>query len=203
MLGLNGKNIYRGISPMAGRLGEPLFDAKLTVVDDPTLDGRPGSSSHDDEGMPRQRRVLIDRGVLRGFIYDLKTAAQSGAEPTGHGERGLFSPPAPSFSNLVLSGGDTPLADMVSGIEEGLLVESPLGLGQGNVISGAFSNNLSLAFKIAGGEIVGRVKDVSIGGNIYEDLRHIKAVSREAEWVYGGLRLPYVLLAELNVVTRQ
>jgi PmbA protein len=203
MLGLNGKNVYRGISPMADRQGEQLFDAKLTVVDDPTLDGRPGSSSHDDEGVPRQRRVLIDQGVLRGFVYDLKTAAQSGADPTGHGERGLFSPPAPSFSNLILAGGDTSLADMVSGIEEGLLVESPLGLGQGNVISGAFSNNLSLAFKIAGGEIVGRVKDVSIGGNIYEDLRHIEAVSQEAEWVYGGLRLPHVLLAELNVVTRQ
>jgi PmbA protein len=202
MLGLNGKNVYRGISPMAGRLGEGLFDEKLTVVDDPTLDGRPGSSSHDDEGLPRQRRVLIDHGVLRSFIYDLKTAAQAGAEPTGHGARSLFSPPAPAFSNLILEGGDTPLAEIIAGIEEGLLVESPLGLGQGNVISGDFSNNLSLAFKIEGGEIVGRVKDVSIAGNVYQDLRHIEALSQEAEWVYGGLRLPYILLPELNVVTK-
>jgi PmbA protein len=203
MLGLNGKNVYRSISPMAGRVGERLFDDKLTVVDDPTLDGRPGSGSHDDEGMPRQRRVLIERGVLRGFVYDLKTAAQAGAEPTGHGERGLFSPPSPSFSNLVVQGTSTvPLAKIVAGIKRGLLVESPLGLGQGNVISGVFSNNLSLAFKIEGGEIVGRVKDVSIAGNIYQDLRHIEALSREAEWVYGGLRLPYVLLPELNVVTK-
>jgi len=202
MLGLNGKNVYRTISPMAGRMGERLFDERLALVDDPTLDGRPGSSSHDDEGLPRQRRVLIDHGVLCSFIYDLKTAAQAGAEPTGHGERSLFSPPAPSFSNLILEGGDTDLADIVAGIKEGLLVESPLGLGQGNVISGAFSNSLSLAFKIEAGEIVGRVKDVSIAGNIYEDLRHIEALSREAEWVYGGLRLPYVLLPELNVVTK-
>jgi len=202
-LGLNGKNVYRNISPMAGRLGEGLFDEKLTVVDDPTLDGRPGSSSHDDEGLPRQRRVLIDHGVLRSFIYDLKTAVQAGTEPTGHGERSLFSPPSPSFSNLIVEGGNTPMAEIVAGIKEGLLVESPLGLGQGNVISGAFSNNLSLAFKIEGGEIVGRVKDVSIAGNIYQDLRHIKALSREAEWVYGGLRLPYILLPELNVVTKE
>jgi len=202
MLGLNGKNVHRGISPLAGRLGEGLFDKRLTVVDDPTLDGRPGSSSHDDEGLPRQRRVLVDHGVLRSFIYDLKTAAQAGAEPTGHGERSLFSPPAPSFSNLILEGGDTPLDEIISGIEEGLLVESPLGLGQGNVISGIFSNSLSLAFKIKGGEIVGRVKEVSIAGNIYEDLRHIEALSQEAEWVYGGLRLPYVLLPALNVVTK-
>ncbi|MFQ6100162.1 MAG: TldD/PmbA family protein [Anaerolineae bacterium] len=202
MLGLDGKNVYRSISPMTGRVGEQLFDEKLTVVDDPTLDGRPGSSSHDDEGVPRQRQVLLDHGVLRGFIYDLKTAAQAGTEPTGHGERGLFSPPSPSFSNLILEGGDRPLAEIVAGIEEGLLVESPLGLGQGNVISGAFSNNLSLAFKIEGGEIVGRVKDVSVAGNIYEDLRYVEALSQETEWVYGGIRLPYILLPELNVVTK-
>jgi PmbA protein len=202
MQGLNGKNVYRGISPMAGRIGERLFDDKLTMVDDPTLDGRPGSSSHDDEGVPRQRRMLIDRGELRGFVYDLKTAAQAGAEPTGHGERGLFNPPAPSFSNLIIESGDVNLADIIAGIEEGLLVESILGLGQGNVINGDFSNNLDLAFKIEGGEIVGRVKDVSIAGNVYEDLCSIEAISRKAEWVYGGFRLPYILLPELNVVTK-
>lgn len=202
MRGLNGKNVYRGISPMAGQVGEQLFDTHLTLVDDPTLDGRPGSSSHDDEGMPRRRRALIEDGVLRGFVYDLKTAALAGVEPTGSGQRGLFSPPSPSFSNLVVEGGDQPVDAIIAGIDQGLLVESPLGLGQGNIISGAFSNNLSLAFKIEGGEIVGRVKDVSVAGNVYQDLRTIEALSRESEWVYGGIRLPYVLLPELNVVTK-
>jgi PmbA protein len=203
MQGLNGKSVHRGISPMAGRVGEQLFDDKLSVVDDPTLDGRPGSGSHDDEGVPRRRTALIDRGVLRGFIYDLKTAARAGVEPTGHGERSLFSPPSPSFSNLVFAGGDTPLAGILAGIDHGLLVESPLGLGQGNVLSGDFANNLSLAFKIEGGEIAGRVKDVSVAGNVYADLQHVEAVSRESEWVYGGLRMPYILVPELNVVTRE
>jgi PmbA protein len=201
--GLNGKNVYRGISPMAGQEGEQIFDEKLTVVDDPTLDGRPGSSSHDDEGVPRRRNVLVDRGRLRGFIYDLRTAALARTEPTGSGERGLFSPPTPSFSNMVIANGETPVDDIIAGIDEGLLVETPLGLGQGNVISGAFSNNLSLAFKIENGEIVGRVKDVSVAGNIYQDLKHIEALSLESEWVYGGIRLPYVLLPGLNVVTKE
>jgi PmbA protein len=200
-VGLNGKNVYRGISPIAQRLGEEILDDKLTLTDDPTLDGRPGSGSYDDEGVPRRRRALIERGVLRGFVYDLKTAAQAGAEPTGNGERGLFSPPSPDFSNLVLESGGTPLSEMIAGIAEGLYVQSPLGLGQGNIISGAFSNNLSLAFKIEHGEIVGRVKDASVAGNVYQDLRRVAAISREAEWVYGGMRLPYVLLPELNVVT--
>jgi len=200
--GLNGKNAYRGISPMAGRVGGQLFHESLTVVDDPTLNGRPGSGSHDDEGVPRRRNVLIDRGRVTGFIYDLKTAALASAKPTGSGERGLFSPPSPSFSNMVIEGGDRSVDDLIAGIDTGLLVESPLGLGQGNVISGAFSNNLSLAFRIEGGEVVGRVKDVSIAGNIYEDLQQIEALSRESEWVYGGMQLPYILLPELNVMTK-
>jgi PmbA protein len=201
--GLNGKSVYRGISPMAERVGETLFDEKLTLVDDPTLDGRPGSGSHDDEGVPRQRRALIEGGTLHGFIYDLKTAAQAGVEPTGHGARSLFGPPGPSFSNLILEAGQTPLADIIAGIDEGLLVEDVLGLGQGNIIGGDFSNNLSLAFKIEGGQIVGRVKDVSIAGNVYQDLKHIEALSRETEWVQSGLLAPYVLLSELNVITKE
>jgi PmbA protein len=200
--GLNGKNVYRGISPMVGQEKELLFDEKLTVVDDPTLDGRPGSSSHDDEGVPRRQNVLIDQGRLTGLIYDLKTAALAGTEPTGNGERSLFSPPSPSFSNMVVAKGETPVEDIIAGIDNGLLVEAPLGLGQGNVISGVFSNNLSLAFKIEKGEITGRVKDVSIAGNIYQELRDIEALSLESEWVYGGIRLPYILLPKLNVVTK-
>lgn len=202
MMGLNGKDVYRRTSPMAGKVGEQLFDEKLTLVDDPAISGRPGSASHDDEGVPHKRVPLIERGVLKGFLYDLKTAAQAGVEPTGNGERGLFSPPTPSFSNLVVEAGTTPIADIIAGLDEALLVEGALGLGQGNVISGAFSNSLSLGFKIEKGKIVGRVKNVSIAGNIYEDLKRVDAISQEREWVYGGMHLPYLLLPELNVVSK-
>jgi len=202
MLGLNGKSVYTGISPMAGKLGEKLFDDKLTVVDDATIDGKFGSAAYDDEGVAHRRNVLVERGVLKSFFYDLKTAAQSGVESTGNGERGLFNPPSPSPSNLLFAAGDTPLADILAGIDEGLLVEDVLGLGQGNVISGAFSNPLSLAFKIEKGEIVGRVKDVSIAGNVYDLLKNVAAVSQETEWVYNNFNLPYILLPDMNVVTK-
>jgi len=84
-----------------------------------------------------------------------------------------------------------------------LLVENALGLGQGNVIPGAFSNSLSLAFKIEKGEIVGRVKDVSIAGNVYDLLQDVAAVSRETEWVYRSLSLPYILPPDVNVVAKE
>ncbi len=203
MLGLNGKNVYRGISPMARKLGQRLFDDKITVVDDPTLDGKFSSASYDDEGVPHRRNVLVERGVLKSFIYGLKTAAQSGVESTGNGSRSLFSPPSPSPTNLIFEAGETPLADMIAGIDQGLLVQNALGLGQGNVISGAFSNSLSLAYKIEKGEIVGRVKDVSISGNVYDLLQQVAAVSRETEWVYSSFRLPYVLLSDMNVIAKE
>jgi len=203
MLGLNGKNVYTNISPMGGKIGEKLFDDKLTIIDDPTLDGKFGSASYDDEGVAHRRNVLVEQGVLKRFLYDLKTAAQSGLESTGNGSRNLFSPPGPSPTNLIFKPGETPLAEIIAGIDEGLLVENALGLGQGNVISGAFSNSLSLAFKIEKGEIVGRVKDVSIAGNVYDLLQDMAAVSRETQWVYRIFSLPYILLPDMNVVAKE
>ncbi len=199
MEGINGKNVYKGISPMAGKVGKKLFDAKLTLVDDGTLDGKFGSAAYDDEGVPHLRNILIGEGVLNGFLYDLKTAAQSGVESTGNGSRGLFNQPNPAPTNLIIAPGETPLAEMIAGIDEGLLVEEVLGLGQGNVLSGAFSNPIALGFKIEKGEIVGRVKDVSIAGNVYDVLQHIAAVSRESEWIYTNFNAPYILLEEMNV----
>jgi len=203
MLGLNGKSVYTRNSPMAGKVGQKLFDDKISVVDDATIDGRYGSAPYDDEGMAHRPLTLVQDGVLRGFFWDLKTAAQAGVDSTGHGSRGLFNPPSPSATNLLIEPGETPLAEMLAGIDEGLLAEIPLGLGQGNVISGAFSNTLGLAFKIEKGEIVGRVKDVSIAGNIYELLQEVSAVSRETEWIYTNFRAPYLLLPDMNVVAKE
>jgi PmbA protein len=204
MEGLDGKNVFTGVSPLIGKLGETLFDPKITLVDDGTLDGKFGSASYDDEGIPHRRNSLVTNGVLKGFYYDLKTAVQSGVEPTGNGRRGLFNPPFPSITNLLVEPGQTPLADMIAGIDEGLLVEDVLGLGQGNILSGAFSNPLALAFKIVKGEIVGRVKNASIAGNVYELLRNnVAAVSCEAQWVYNNFKLPYILLTDMNVVAKE
>lgn len=196
---VNGESVQRGTSPLSNRLGEDVFDARLTVWDDPTIPGRPGSASHDDEGVPCRRKALVERGVARGFLFDLKTAALMNAESTGNGSRGLFSTPSPSPANLVIEPGDAAVADIVRGMDYGLLVDDVLGLGQGNTISGAFSNTVGLAYVVEGGEIIGRVKDVSIAGNIYQDLREVAAISHESHWLYGHISMPYILLPQLNV----
>ena len=75
---LNGKEVYKGTSPIKDKVDEKLFDEKITLVDDGTMDGCFGSTPYDDEGVPHCRNVLIEKGVLKSFIYDLKTAAQAG-----------------------------------------------------------------------------------------------------------------------------
>jgi PmbA protein len=202
MMGIDGKNVYTGTSPVAAKLDHKLFDSEISVVDDGTLDGRIASASHDDEGVPHRRNGIVEQGVLKSFLYDLKTAAQSGVASTGNAGRGLFSPPYPQPTNFLILPGSTHLKEMIASIQEGVLVDGVLGLGQGNILSGAFSNPVGLGFKIEKGEIVGRVKDISIAGNIYEVLEHVAAVSRETQWVYSSFNLPYILLPEMNVVAK-
>jgi PmbA protein len=203
MEGLDGKSVFTGISPLIGKVGEKLFDEKVTIVDDGTLSGKFGSSPYDDEGVAHRRNILVENGVLKSFYYDLKTAAQSGVPSTGNGSRGLFNQPNPALTNLLIEPGQASLAEMIAGIDEGLLIEDVIGMGQGNVISGAFSNPLSLAFKIEKGEIVGRVKNASIAGNVYDVLQNVAAVSRETQWVYNMFHAPYLLLPDMNVVAKE
>jgi PmbA protein len=197
--GLNGKEVHKGTSPMKGKIGEKLFDEKVTLLDDGTVDGKFASAAYDDEGIPRRCNVLLEKGILKGYVYDLKTAAKSGVASTGNAARSLFNPPEPALTNFIIQPGETALTEILAGIKEGILVEEVLGLGQGNIISGAFSNPLALAFKIEKGEIVGRVKDLSIAGNIYDLLKNVAAISRETQWVYNTFRAPYILIPEMNV----
>jgi len=197
--GLNGKEVCKGNSPIANKVGERLFDPRISIVDDGTMNGRFASSAYDDEGVPRRRNALIENGRLMGFIYDLKTAAESGIESTGNASRGLFSPANPAFTNLCIEPGETPLAEIIAGMDEGIIVEDVLGLGMGNTISGVFSNPVALAFKVEHGEIVGRAKGLSIAGNVYELLKELGAISRESEWVYGANQAPYILIPDMSV----
>ena len=201
---LNGKEVYKGTSPIKGKVEEKLFDEKITLLDDGTVDGCFGSTTYDDEGIPHRRNVLVEKGVLKSFIYDLKTAAQAETESTGNAARSLFTQPEVSFGNVILEPGRTPLQEMIASIDEGILVESLLGMGMGNTISGAFSNPLDLAFKIEKGEVVGRVKNLSIAGNIYDLLKDVASVSQEAHWNYNFfyppyIYAPYVLIPEMHV----
>ena len=198
---LNGENIARRTSPLTGRVGQKVFSELLTVVDDPLAEDGVQKFMWDGEGVAARRNVLIEKGVVRSFIFDLENAARAGMEPTGSAQRGLLSRPKPAFSNFIIEPGETPFNEMLSSIDEGVYVINPLAAWGANPLSGQFSTPLGLALKIEKGEIVGRLRQVSIAGNIYEDLGRVAAVSREAEW-FGGRFIPHILVDGMNVVAK-
>jgi PmbA protein len=194
-LGVDGKNVVLGSSPLAGKLGKKIAHDSFTITDNPLIDYAGNSGTYDGEGVPHQVTPLIADGILTNFIYDLDTAGRAGAKSTGNGV-------GCSPTNLVIKEGDTAYEDMVKHTREGLIVHDVLGLGQGNPMSGEFSVNLHLGYKIENGEIVGRVKDVMLAGNTYDALKNIAAIGDTAEWAGGSLLTPPIQIAKLSVVAK-
>jgi PmbA protein len=210
---LSGKAVLQGISPLGGRVGEQAFDARFSLTDDPLATGRAESRPIDDEGVPSRTTCLVERGVVQGFVYDLETAARAGAASTGHGHRGIFGKPTIGYTNLIV--GDPPDAvvqratgnlqrlwgGLTDGIDDGLLVDDLIGVGQGNVISGAFSHPVGLAYRVRQGEVVGRVKDAAVAGNVYDLLKKIGGFGDDGQW-YGSRWSPSLLLEGVSVARR-
>jgi PmbA protein len=199
---LSGKTVLQGVSPLGGRIGESLFDAALSITDDPLLEGRLGTRPADDEGMPSRRLPLVEAGTLRAFVYDLETAARAGTASTGHGRRTIFGKPSIGYSNLVVAPGDADEAALLAAVGDGLVVDDLIGVGQGNVVSGAFSHPVALAYRVERGEITGRVKDAAVAGNAYELLRRIRLLGRDAHWAGGTRHVPPMVLEGVNVAGR-
>jgi PmbA protein len=199
---LSGKSVVQGISPLGGKIGMPCFDAALTLTDDPLLDGRLGSRPADDEGVPSARTVLVEHGILKGFVYDLETAARAGTLSTGHGHRTTFGKPGITFSNLLLAPGSLDEAALLREVGTGLVVDELIGVGQGNVVSGAFSHPVALAWRVESGEITGRVKDAAVAGNAFELLRRIRALGSEAKWLGGSRLVPPMVLDGVSIARR-
>jgi len=151
-----------------------------------------------------KRIPLVKKGEIKNFYYDLQTAGIAGVESTGNGLRtGLQSEPVPSISNLVMKEGKVSFKEMIKDISEGIIIDQVLGLGQGNIISGAFSNNVQLGYKIEKGKIVGRVKDVMIAGNAIEELKNIAALGDKSKWISGKYKFPHIYLKSLSVSAKK
>jgi PmbA protein len=202
MSAFNGKTVLEGASPLGKRLGDQIFDKRLSLYDDPTIDYAPHSRPCDDEGVPSRRVPLIEDGVVRNFLYDLQTAGQSNVASTGSGGRGRGGLMSPSISALVFSKGETLFEEMLLGIKEGLLVEQLMGAEQGNVLGGDFSGNVLLGYKIENGKIVGRVKNTMVSGNVYQILKDASTLGKEAKWVSGVVLAPHIYCSNLSVASK-
>ncbi len=198
---LSGQAVFQKASPLAGKVGEQLFDQRLTIFEDPRI----GSSAcaFDDEGTPTTRKVLIGQGVVKEFYWDRRWAARAGYTPTGNGFRGGLSRPGTELVNGCMSPGKTSTADLIAGMEEGVIVDQVLGAGQSNQLAGEFSVNLDLGYKVEKGEIVGRVKNTMVAGSIFEAFKNLVDLGDKPEWVGGGAYLPCLLFGQLGVAARE
>ena len=206
---LSGKTVLQGSSPLAGKVGETLFDERLSIVDDPLTPGRPLSRPVDDECVPSRATGLVEHGKVGRFVYDLETAARAKTESTGNGRRGIFGKPHIGYTNILFRGRDgvgtrQPYAlggGLIGDIDDGLIVDDLIGVGQGNVISGAFSHPVGLAYRVQRGEITGRVKDAAVAGNAYELLKKIGGFGSDGRWL-GARYAPSLLLEGVSVARR-
>jgi PmbA protein len=198
-MAFNGRLVHQGQSPLGGCLGEEKYDSRISIYDDATLAMRPGARPYDDEGVPSRRTPLIEQGVVRNFLYDLQTAAMAKARSTGSAQRSLTTQPAIGMTCVTIGTGDSSFEEMVGGVKEGIVVEELMGAGQGNVMGGDFSGNVLLGYKIENGEIVGRVKNTIVAGNVHEALRNVAAIGREARWVGGTVYAPPMMVERLAV----
>lgn len=201
MAAFNGKTVLEGASPIGSKLGERVFDDKLSLFDDPTLPYRPHSHPCDDEGVSSQHTPLIEKGVVANFLYDLQTAALAKTRSTGSASRGNGLP-LPSPSTLVVAPGQSTFDEMVSDIEEGLVIEHLMGAEQGNILGGDFSGNVLLGYKVESGKIIGRVKDTMVSGNVYKLLKEINAIGSRAKWVGGVVNTPPIYCPRLSVASK-
>jgi len=205
---LSGKAVLQGVSPLGEKLGSRVFDERFSLTDDPLAQGRAGSRPCDDEAVASRTLPLVEKGVVRAFIYDLETAARAGTASTGHGRRGVFGKPRIAYTNLVVgmdrkrkTENGIPGGGLAAGIQDGLIVEDLIGVGQGNVIAGGFSHPVALAYRVERGAITGRVKDAAVAGNVYELLKKVGGFGNDGRWL-GTRFAPSLLLEGVSVARR-
>jgi len=192
---LNGKQVVEKASPWSDRLHEPVIAAELTLLQHPDIG--PFSCPFDDEGTPTRPITFIDKGVLQLFYTDRSTGRMLGSGTTGNGFRpGLGSYPTPGLFNLMVQQGAKSLAELIDTLSDGIIVDQMLGGGAG--ISGDFSINVDLGYQVKDGQILGRVKDTMVSGNVYTALKHLVELGADADW-NGSCYTPSLIVEGLSV----
>ena len=179
--GLEGDFNRKGSSTFAGRIGQRVAAKGVTVLDDGTLADRRGSLNVDDEGHASQRNVLIEDGILRGYIQDSLNARLMGVKPTGNGRRESYaSLPMPRMTNTYMLGGDKTKEEIIASMKRGLYATN-FGGGQVDITSGKFVFSASEAFWVENGKILYPVKGATLVGNGPEAMTRVSMIGNDME----------------------
>lgn len=196
---VNADMVQKKSSLWAGKIGEKVCSSVVNVVDSGIIHGGMATSMFDGEGVARRETVLISNGVLKNFIYDSYTAFKESRDSTGNAGRASYaSMPSVSPSNLILNEGSKSIDDLVKEVDRGLLV----GRFSGNVeaASGFFSGTVKQSVYIESGELKFAVEETMISGNVFQLLNKI-ILGRPLRTI-GGVRVPPVLLEDVNIISK-
>jgi TldD protein len=210
--GLEGDFNRKETSAFAGLMGARIAAPGVTVVDDGTIPDRRGSISFDDEGTPSQRNVLIEDGVLVGYMQDRQNARLMGVAPTGNGRRESYAhAPMPRMTNTYMLGGTASPADVLAELKDGIYATG-FGGGQVDITNGKFVFSCTEAYRVQNGRVGPPVKGATLIGDGATALKHIRAIAddmaldpgmgncgKAGQWVPVGVGLPTVLIGGLTV----
>ncbi|RLG00758.1 MAG: hypothetical protein DRN49_02500, partial [Thaumarchaeota archaeon] len=188
-----------GKSYLADKLGDQITSEELDIVDDGTLKNGLRTAPVDDEGSPTKRVQIISRGVLKSFLYDHYTARIANVESTGNAFREMKGGIHIDARNLVISGKLRELEELLSYVENGILVREILGAHGTNVGSGAFFVSSPRAFVIQKGRIIGSIESATISGIFSQVLKSYIAMGGKIRTI-GYLTAPYVAFKGIDVV---
>jgi PmbA protein len=188
---LSGDAVVKGRSLFAARpggpdwIGQTVGSPVVQLVDDGGIPGAPATMPFDGEGVPSQRTLLIDDGILRGFLHNVESAQRAGTRSTGNGTRSQFKfLPEVGGTNLVLRPGRQSADELIAGVKDGLYVVATRNVGGINPISGDYSVGAS-GRRIVNGELAEPVSGVTLAAPMLQLLGNIRAVGSDARWVSG------------------
>jgi TldD protein len=183
--GLEGDFNRKGTSAFSGRIGEQVASTLCTVVDDGTLPLRRGSLTVDDEGEPTQCTVLIEKGILKGYMQDQLNASLMGMAPTGNGRRESYAcVPMPRMTNTYMLAGESDPADIIASVKKGIYAVNFEG-GQVDITSGKFVFSASEAYLIENGKVTTPVKGATLVGSGPAVMKKISMVGNDLKFDRG------------------
>ncbi|MCH2095911.1 MAG: metalloprotease TldD [Rhodobacteraceae bacterium] len=210
--GLEGDFNRKGSSAFSGLMGQQVAAKGVTVLDDGTLRDRRGSITVDDEGTPSGKNVLIEDGILVGYMQDRQNARLMGVEPTGNGRRESYAhPPMPRMTNTYMLGGDADPHDIVADLKDGIWAVG-FGGGQVDITNGKFVFSCTEAYRVQNGKVGAPVKGATLIGDGATALREIRALGNDmaldpgmgncgkaGQWVPVGVGQPTIMIGGLTV----
>lgn len=193
-----GENVFKKNSFLVGKRGKRIYSDKVQLVDDGLLPGGMATSPFDDEGSPRQTTVLVDAGVIRGFLYDLFWGGRAGEGTTGNASRdNVTSRPGLAHSNLYLKAGKKTRDELLQEMGDGILVTDVMGVHNADESSGTFSVGIQ-GLTVRNGRTGRAIRSNVLSGNVHTLFARIADVGSDLRF-YGTLGAPSLLVAEVEI----